>query len=320
MRTFVPLATHALRSVALPAVDPWSTTIADRDVGPVRLTGALSGPRSGTALVMVHGLGGNHESHYMLEPVRAAHRLSMACLRLNLRGADGSGDDFYNAGLTSDVHAAIASPELAGFERILLLGFSLGGHIALRFAMEFTDPRVAAVAAICPPIDLSETARDIDRPERAPYRAYIMRSLRAMHAAVARRGRSTVSIEEGARLRYIRDWDQKVVVPRWGYASREDYYHDASAGPRLSQLRLPSLIVAAEHDPMVPSAHLRRHIERASTLLTLRWAERAGHLGFPRGIDLDVGARDAIGVNAQVIEWLSSHAPRRAADEATLHG
>ena len=66
------------------------------------------------------------------------------------------------AGLTADLEAAIRSPALEGYEHILLLGYSLGGHIALRYACSRPNERVRAVAAICSPLDLDRGARHLD--------------------------------------------------------------------------------------------------------------------------------------------------------------
>ena len=81
----------------------------------------------------------------------AAHGWS--CLRLALRGADGSGEDFYHAGLIDDLAATVDSAAFADYERIVIIGYSLGGHLALRYACEKPDSRVRAVAAICAPLE-----------------------------------------------------------------------------------------------------------------------------------------------------------------------
>lgn len=70
----------------------------------------------------------------MVRALRRAARVAEAAgldsLRLNLRGADRMGEDGYHAGLTADLAAALASPELADYRSVGVLGFSLGGHPA----------------------------------------------------------------------------------------------------------------------------------------------------------------------------------------------
>src|SRR5699024_5863954 len=111
----------------------------------------------------------------------------LSCLRVSLRGCDRSGEDFYHAGLTADLHAALASPELRPYRRLYLLGYSLGGHMALRLATEEADPRLAAAAALCAPLDLARSQQEIDAPRRAIYRRYLLENLKRIYAAVAAR-------------------------------------------------------------------------------------------------------------------------------------
>ena len=87
----------------------------------------------------------------MIRGAAAAEMAGLSCLRMNLRGSDRMGEDYYHGGLTVDLHAALASSEAQRYRRIYLLGYSLGGHVVLRLATEPADPRLVAVAAVCAP-------------------------------------------------------------------------------------------------------------------------------------------------------------------------
>lgn len=240
----------------------------------------------------------------MLRAARAAHTGGLATLRLSLRGADGSGEDVYNAALTDDLGAAVASTEAMRYEEIFALGFSLGGHLVLRYAAGRHDRRLCAVAAVCAPLDLKACQIEIDRPTRALYRRYLLARLRRSVLAVHRRGRLMEPPWELRSVRTIREWDRRVVAPRFGFADPEDYYTRSSVGPHLAGLSVPALLVASQHDPMVPAATLRPWLADALRL-EVRWATRGGHLGFPRSLDL--GEPGPLGIDGQVIEWLRRH-------------
>src|SRR6185436_15956713 len=126
--TLGPRLAHAVRPPRVPDSLPWETVVQDPQVGPVRLTGRLRELPGDELLVLVHGLGGSSTSVYMLQGAEAAEAAGLSCLRVNLRGADRLGEDFYHAGLTADLHGAVASPEVARYRRIYVLGYSLGGH------------------------------------------------------------------------------------------------------------------------------------------------------------------------------------------------
>lgn len=301
--TVGPWLAHRLSPTKTPPEADFCATLRDPRVGPVRITGRIRHtPSSDFALIVIHGLGGETGSHYMALAGNAAERAGVACLRLNLRGADRSGDDYYHAGLTADLRAAIGSPELARYARIGVLGYSLGGHLALRYAAEGAHERVSAVAAICPPLDLDKGAAAIDRPDKWPYRIQLLWALHEVYAACAGRRESRVSAAEARQIGTVREWDRRIVAPRFGFDSAEHYYAEVSVGPRLGDIEVRTLLVEAEADPMIPAGTLRLSIARASSAVDVRWIARGGHVGFPGTLDL--GAAAPLGLEAQVIGWM----------------
>jgi uncharacterized protein len=331
------------RPVPAPPAAPWHARVEDPVVGPVRLSGLLrreaapagsveaaapapgGGPGRGHGderrdgeggggcelVVLVHGLGGTIGSHYMLRGARAARAAGLSCLRVNLRGADLGGEDFYHAGLTADLHAALASPDLRPYRRIYLLGYSLGGHLVLRYATEAGDPRVVAAAAVCSPLDLGRAQEAIDSPAVWLYRRYLISNLTQVYAAVAARRPLPLAVSSVAKMRKLRDFDEHVVAPRHGFTGAADYYARASVAPLLGALRLPSLLVNTLGDPMVRASAVRPALELPAPRLAVRWVARGGHVGFPAGVDLALAGREGTGepraprsVDGQVMAWL----------------
>jgi predicted alpha/beta-fold hydrolase len=305
-RRFPWAALPEARALALP--QRWRGQVDDERWGALSLSGLLHVPPGAKSVLLnLHGLGGNSQSAYIEPGVWAAAALGWACLRLNMRGADGSGEDFYHAALTADLHAALASPELSGFEHIYVLGHSLGGHLALRLASEAHDPRVRAVAAVCSPLDLARSAWAIDQPRRWPYRHYVLQRLKAAYVPVAARRALATPLARVLRVRSLREWDELTVVPRFGFASGPDYYERASAAGRLHALAVPALLVNTEHDPMVPAETVRPALLGAASQLDVRWLRTGGHVGFPLSIDL--GEKAPRELLPQVVSWLAN-APR----------
>jgi predicted alpha/beta-fold hydrolase len=299
--TLRPRIAHAVRPQRAPESRPWETTVDDPQVGPVRVTGRLRERDGDELLVLVHGLGGCTDSHYMVRGAEAAEAAGLSCLRVNLRGADRRGEDYYHAGLTADLHAVLAS--VTDYERIYVLGYSLGGHVALSLATEPLDPRVAAVAAVCAPVDLALAEAEIDAPSFGLYRWYLLRSLSDIYRAVAARRPVPYPVDRLSEIRLIREWDDRIVAPRHGFKDAADYYARASVAPRLPNLRVPALLLNSECDPMVPARSVRPGLEKASPKLKVAWV-RAGHVAFPRR--LDAGLAEGIGIDEQVIGWLRS--------------
>ena len=305
--TVAPVARHTLAPRRVSASVPFRWTVRDPKYGEVRLSGRLHHAPSDTLLVVVHGLGGDVGSHYVLTAACAAEAAGIASLRVNLRGSDRTGEDIYHAAITQDLHAALASAEAARYSRVLLLGYSLGGHIVLRAATEKDlDTRVRAVAAVCPPLDLFVGARAIDEPARLVYRRHILSAIKEIYAEVAGRRPVPLPLAEARRIGTIRDWDEHIVAPRFGFRGADHYYGESSVAPRLATLSLPSLVVAAEHDPMVPADTLLPVLSGARPPLEVRWIDRGGHVGFPARVDL--GFPGPRGLEDQVVAWLLDRA------------
>ena len=301
--TVAPALLSFLQPPASPQARAFQTVVKDTAMGPVRLTGLLSEVEgSETIVLIVHGLSGNAMSPYCASAAQAAAQAGFSSLRLSLRGADYSGEDILHGGITQDLWAALVAPEVARYKHVLLLGYSVGGHIVLRSAVEQADPRLRAVAAICPPLDLYHATRAFDHPARRPYRLHIFRGLDKAYAAAARRDRVHVPPAVVARARSCRERDSLTVVIRFGFRSAEDYYERESVAPRLHRLEIPSLVVMSRHDPLVPAATVIPAIAGASRALSTVWVEPGGHVYFPKRLDL--GQRGPLGLEHQVIHWL----------------
>lgn len=293
-----------------PAAEPWRRGLRDPDIGQIELSGLhRAEPGSRELLVFVHGIGGCAWTRYADRVAAEASWLGLSCFRFNLRGCDRRGGDYYHAGLSADLGWALSSPELSPYEKVYLLGYSMGGHIALHYACQradhVPDARLAAVAAVCSPLDLTRASVGIDRPLSWPYRRYVLRNLNEIYAAVAATRSVPVAPALAARFRTLREWDEAVVAPRWGFRGAEDYYLRASVAPHLPQLGAPALLVAAERDPLVAADAVRPAALAAGARLDVRWVRSAGHVGFPGDLDLGFGVR--VGLEGQALGWLTAH-------------
>jgi uncharacterized protein len=304
MWTVAPVASSLVREVPVASGTPWRGWVDDGALGRVPLSGVLHEPPGGAdaCVLALHGLGGDIDSHYVRRTAAAALEAGVACLRLNLRGADGSGVDYYHGGLTDDVRAAVASPELARYRRLYAAGFSLGGHLLLRWAALHPDPRLERVAAICPPLDLALTQRDIDSPWRWPYRRYVLGALKDLMRTIAAKRPLPLPLDEVLAIGSMRAWDEALIAPRFGFASAEAYYREASVAPHLGLLEVPALVVGTRHDPMVLARSIAAALGEAPSIVDVRWLDRAGHVGFPA--DATLGLDAPPGLERQLVAWL----------------
>ena len=81
-----------------------------------------------------------------------------------------------------------------------------------------------------------------------------------------------------------------VVGPRFGCESVEDYYRTQSVAGHLTELQLPTLMLFADSDPLVPLRVVQPFLPTGDGRGPIvRRAARGGHLGFPRDLDLGFG-------------------------------
>jgi len=300
--TFRPFVEHLVRPLAPPPSRHFRAYAEDPERGRIRMTGRLRDLGGDAIVVIIHGLGGSHGSYYCIHAAHAAERAGLSHVRVNLRGADRMGDDLYHAALTDDLRAILASPDLARHRTIHLLGYSLGGHLALRYLAEpDPDPRVASVATVCSPLDIAPGVAEIDQPKGRVYRTNVLNGLKDIYRHVVARGRGHAPFHVVRRITTIRDWDETVVAPRFGFRDAEDYWARASVGPMLDRVDRPALAVVAEEDPMVFTHIVRPRLESADNVRTV-FTSRGGHVGFPEGVDLGLGHGGK--VEDQIVGWL----------------
>jgi predicted alpha/beta-fold hydrolase len=246
-----------------------------------------------TAVVLVHGVGGSSESNYMIRAAIAFHAAGFHVVRVNLRGAGRSIPDvtaLYHAGLVEDPSAALAHvAKQPNVRDVALLGFSLGGNVSLRLAGLLgrdVPAYLRAVASLSAPLDLVESSRALERLRTLPYRAYVLRALIRQGREFARLHPSRAAYDPNAllRLRTIRAYDEAVVAPMHGFCDAHDYYVNASSGPGLADITVPTLIVHSADDPMVPQDSVRPWLRNASPAVTVEWSEHGGHVGWFAGV------------------------------------
>jgi predicted alpha/beta-fold hydrolase len=253
--------------------------------------------------LLVHGLGGSHRSGYMARMTNRLNDLGWRVFRMDLRGA-GTGirlaRRFYNAACSEDVRAVVKNLS-AAFPRapLALVGFSLGGSIALKFAGELTArslPSLRAIAALAPPIDL---LRCSDLISRLPF--YDGFYVRHLTSQVAQHQQFFPELPKVVfpRSLNLRQFDDLYTAPRWGYADALDYYRKASASPWIPAIRVPTFILTARDDPFVAVESF--DALPATPAVEVHISAHGGHMGFLGG-DGDGGIRWA---ETQLVNWLT---------------
>jgi len=305
MWTIAPLARQSWPDGKPPVRQELAITLMDDRFGPIRLSATLCDRLdSDSVVVIVHGLGGNRQAAYVRRASSTLVASGFATMAVDLRGADRRGGGFYHVAQAEDLRAICRAPCLRRFRRVFLLGFSMGGHVAIHYASTDDERRLRGVAALCTPLDLHATQQHLDQRALFVYRHYVLRSLKQIYAAVARRYVVPSPLREVQRCRTFYEWDRLTIAPRYGYDAPEAFYRDQSAANVLADLRVDTVMVMARNDPIVPPRLSLPYIANAPCgKLHVRVLSRGGHLQFPGGQSLGFSSPEA----GDVISQLASH-------------
>jgi uncharacterized protein len=198
-------------------------------------------------VVLVHGLGGSHTSNYMIRLARKLYLKGNKVVRVNLRGC-GSGSGLsklpYHAGTSKDLLKVLEffKAENSASE-IVVIGFSLGGNVALKLAGELgvnAEKYVKTFIAVCPPIDLFESVKKIQEKANRLYHFYYLKKL-------CEQAKSWIP----RKIQSIYDFDDNVTAPLWGYKNALEYYQECSSLRYLPQILQTTHLLFAEDDPFV---------------------------------------------------------------------
>jgi len=272
--------------------------------------------RPAPAAFVLHGIAGSKASHCCVRAGVALHRAGYHVVRVDMRGAGTSIEDapsLYHAGLTTDLDRAVRTlARDARVDGVVLLGFSGGGSQLLKLAGEWgaaAPPSVRALASLSAPLDYTRVAARMDTLSCLPYRFHVLRGLleRARAFLLRHPARAHYRAADLDRIRRFREYDGRIIVPMHGFSDVDTYYRDASSGPWLERVAIPTLVLHAEDDPMVPVATVRPWLERASSHVRFATSRRGGHLGWLGGLSETSWIKSW--ATSEALGFFASHAP-----------
>jgi predicted alpha/beta-fold hydrolase len=236
-------------------------------------------------LILVHGLEGSSAAGYARSLAQAALEAGCVTHRFNMRSCGGtehlSGRTLYHSGQTSDLLAVIR--QLPRSAPIFLVGFSLGGNVVLKLAGELgasASDLIAGVIAVSTPIDLAACVRQLDKPSNL---IYARRFVTRLKERVRAKEQLTPGLFDLAGLDLVRniyDFDDRFTAQEFAFGSADNYYATQSSNQFLDRIRIPTLLVQAKDDPLIPFAVYNHPAFSTNPYLRLLAVEHGGHLGF----------------------------------------
>jgi predicted alpha/beta-fold hydrolase len=272
-------------------------------------------PWTRATLLTLHGLNGSSNAHYMRGLAFKAFERGMNVVRLNQRNCGDTehlSAGLFHSGLTADAARIIHElTTVDGLPAIAVSGYSLGGNLALKLAGEYggnPPPQLLGVAAVSPIIEIEQCTRALERPENWIYEWNFVRDLKKRMRTKARLFPGIYDVPAIDRIKTVRQFDEEVTAPHFGFRSASDYYHRASALRVAARIRVPALIITAEDDPFVPSQPFSNPALTGNPHVDLRICRYGGHCGF---IGERSGEDDGYWAERQIIDFVARIAAAR---------
>ncbi len=170
-----------------------------------------------------------------------------------------------------------------GLRNICFAGYSMGGNLVLKMVGELgaaAPAELTAVCGICPTLELAVCVDAISRPGNRFYQTHFVRRLKARMRRKARLFPGKFDLSGLDRLQTIREFDDAITAPHSGYRDAVDYYERASAVRSTGQISVPTLILTAKDDPIVPFSLFAASAIRDNPRIGLEAPEHGGHCSF----------------------------------------
>ena len=210
-------------------------------------------------VVLVPGLAGCETSRYVLQSTGTWLASGAPVVRLNLRGSPpgrSPARGHHHMDRVRDLaDACLAVADLnpgIGDRGIAIVGFSLGGALALRLAAAPDLPRmVKAVVAVSAPLDLAAAADRMAHLRNRLYERWLLVHLRNKTERVWRHSSASVRAAL-VRARHSRDFDDVFTSKAAGFRDAADYYASCSPIHSINALGVPTLLLHADDNPWFP--------------------------------------------------------------------
>ena len=107
--------------------------------------------------------------------------------------------------------------------------------------------------------------------------------MRSLRRRVRRKSRLQPALFDARglwRVRTLRQFDERYTAPHGGFRDAADYYARTSSLKVIERIRVPTLILHAADDPLIPDGPFRDPSIAANPNVLLVLTGRGGHVGF----------------------------------------
>ncbi len=243
---------------------------------------------SKTLVLFIHGLEGSAESNYMISGSKFFNDLKVDTVCFNLRGCSGEDNRLlstYHSGKTEDVDFVVKHLiNDYDYENILIIGFSLGGNMTLKYFGEQGDDLPSEIkggVAVSVPIDLVTAQAEMNKIKNKIYMEVFLKSIKNKVLEKSHRfpdfPLDKDKLFKATKFKHI---EYLYTAPVFGFKSPEDYWVRASSKPFLPNIKRPILLINSKDDSFLAKECYPFDEAHDSDYFFFESPNYGGHVGF----------------------------------------
>jgi uncharacterized protein len=234
-------------------------------------------------IILSHGLEGDTSRQYITGMVKNFNAYGFDCLAWNFRSCSGEINQtktFYHSGATHDLETVIKYSLSKGYDKIYLVGFSLGGNLTLKYLGEkgqnlYSEIQKAVTFSV--PLHLSSSSKKIGW-------LYTKRFNKSLIKKILEKSQRfpefQIDTSDIAKIKTLKDFDDVYTSQLHGFIDAEDYYERNSSLYFLDKINIPTLIINAKNDPFLSKECFPFEQIKTMEKVHFQAPDMGGHCGF----------------------------------------
>jgi uncharacterized protein len=237
----------------------------------------------GAIVIFSHGLEGDTSRQYITGMVKNFNANGFDCLAWNFRSCSGEINQtkrFYHSGATDDLETIVKYSLSKGYDKIYLVGFSLGGNLTLKYLGEKGQnlyPEIQKAVTFSVPLHLSSSSKKIGW-------LYTKRFNKSLTKKVLEKSQRfpefQIDTSNIAKIKTLKDFDDAYTSQLHGFIDAEDYYERNSSLYFLDKINIPTLIINAQNDPFLSKECFPFEKIKSMEKVYFQAPKMGGHCGF----------------------------------------
>jgi len=244
---------------------------------------------SDNLVILTHGLEGDSSRQYVAGMARFFSGKNWDALAWNCRSCSGEMNRkfrMYHHGDIGDLSEVIDHAlRQKDYRKVVLIGFSMGANMSMKYAGTLgTDlpAPIKACVVFSAPTDLKAGADILDKPSNVIYKQRFLRHLKAKLEIKNQQFPGKLDLSKFKNIKVWRDFDEFYSAPMNNFENAEAFYRNASAKYFMPDITIPTLLISAKNDPILPEECYPVSLCEQMENVFLEMPEYGGHVGFWR--------------------------------------